>query len=93
MKYSLVLVLLLLFVAVPAAPIADDGKVTDNCVTGLSHETLNLPALAEQFGDSIPVVVTFSQPMDSALAALVESCGARFSLGRPSSSRIHDYYV
>ncbi|MHA2014951.1 MAG: S8 family serine peptidase [Candidatus Thorarchaeota archaeon] len=93
MRYSLVLVLLLLFVAVPAAPIADDGKVTDNCVTGLSHETLNLPALAERFGDSIPVVVTFNRPMDSALATLVESCGAEFSFGGPSASHVHDYYV
>jgi len=81
------LVVILVLSLVPAIPLILDW------VQGRTSSPIDFQSLGGQYGNDIPVVVRFTQPLNPDRESELASIGVRFSLGSPEMSRVGEYYI
>jgi subtilisin family serine protease len=62
-------------------------------VSEIDRTSINLQALAKNFGEHIPVTVRFENGLTDAVYGLIQSLGIKFSLGSARNSHIGSYYL
>jgi hypothetical protein len=92
MKRVIVCTLLVIVLIIPPIiPLShNNGSITSESIP--KGRDLNFHALTESFGDKIPVVVRFKQPIEY-IQDYLESLDIQFCFGTPDASNLGDYYL
>ncbi len=92
-RIALCTLLILTLVMIPVVPLTKENTPVIEANRSEKTREINFNALTETFGDSIPVVVTFNEPLIGEQLVLLDSLGIEFSFGSPEESNLGPYYL
>ncbi|MGY5874433.1 MAG: S8 family serine peptidase [Candidatus Thorarchaeota archaeon] len=92
-RIALCTLLILTLVMIPVVPLKHENALIMESDHSETMREINFHALTETFGDSIPVVVTFNEPLVGEQLAMLDSLGIEFSFGSPEESNLGPYYL
>ncbi|MFW9870027.1 MAG: S8 family serine peptidase [Candidatus Thorarchaeota archaeon] len=94
MQKKAISTLLVLCLIVSSAPVVYFGfQANEQESIGKSKIAIDFNALAEVYGDDIPVVAKFDNGISGNLLSVISNLGLRFSLGSLTKSHVGPYYL